>query len=450
MIRCLINSYPTRSSLSRALNTLVATEEFPFGATLVPHKPAPAVVSETTLDNGIKVITRDCHSPIVTMKFSLLGGSSSELPHQKGAAHFLSLAAYSGNKKNTGLRVVRFLESLGSSIKASSDREKITYEVSVLADRVEPVVAGVMSVIASPPHATYVLEEAKESAELAYSAYSQDSQQQLLELLHEAAYGEESGLGSSRFASSVRRIDMEAVLEYRRHTFVSNNLVVTANGISNDKLKVLLSLHGDLLINSSSTTTTASSPYVGGHVRVRVDLDGNNNNNNTNLGVAFPVPSGDAGKPYLLLSELLSSKFQKEKNVSSSSSVFLYNNNNSEGGLLTITTAGTVASATSSLTSAIKMLQQIATTTSSSSSPLEGLVAAKNKVALRRLGDTDAILASLSSSGVGVDGDVRQVSDSSVILSAKSLLKSVPSYAVLGTTAGTPSYAAIHKMISGV
>lgn len=429
MISCLRNSkYFLRN---RSFSTLVATEEFPHSITLIPHKPASAIISETILDNGVKLITRDCHSPIVSLKFSILGGSRSELAHQKGAAHFLSVAAYSGNRKNTGLRIIRFLESLGTSIKASSDREKIVYEVSVMADRVEPVVAGVMSAISSPPHATYVLEEAKEIAELAYLSLSTDYNLQLSELLHEAAYGEVSPLGSSRFATSVKKINMDSVLEYRSTNFVSSNLVVTANGISQDKLKSLMTLHGDLL-PSGPTTPLPSSPYIGGDVRVRVDLDGS-----TNLGLAFPVPVGEAGKPYWIISELLSNKFQKDK-ICASSSVYSY----STGGLLTVTTSGSVSEATRYLQLAVAEIKSIAIQTPS------GINGMKNKVSLSKVSSVDSILSSLSAGGREGSGDLRNVSDSSVSVAAQTILKSIPSYAVLGTTAGTPSYVQINKMLA--
>ena len=63
---------------------------------------------------------------IATLRFAVLGGSSSESGAQKGAANFLAAAAYAGNRRNTGLRVVRFLESLGATFSASADREKVS------------------------------------------------------------------------------------------------------------------------------------------------------------------------------------------------------------------------------------------------------------------------------------------------------------------------------------
>lgn len=114
----------------------------------------------------------DLFSQTVNLQFAVVGGSSTETAAQKGAAHFLSVAAYAGNKKNTGLRFVRFLESLGAEFSATADREKIVYNVSVLSDKVEPVFAALVSAISSPPHAGYILDEVRENAALAYADFN--------------------------------------------------------------------------------------------------------------------------------------------------------------------------------------------------------------------------------------------------------------------------------------
>ncbi len=44
-------------------------------------------------------------------------------------------------------------------------------------------------------------------------------------------------------------------------------------------------------------------------------------------------------------------------------------------------------------------------------------------------------------------GDVRSVTAASVSAAAAAALKSAPAYAVLGATAGTPSYSAITKLL---
>lgn len=68
------------------------------------------------------------HYPqVVSLKFAIIGGSRSESPDQKGAAHFLSTTAFAGAGDTSGLRLVRYLERLGASFSASADKEKVKH-----------------------------------------------------------------------------------------------------------------------------------------------------------------------------------------------------------------------------------------------------------------------------------------------------------------------------------
>ena len=58
------------------------------------------------------------------------------------------------------------------------------------------------------------------------------------------------------------------------------------------------------------------------------------------------------------------------------------------------------------------------------------------------------LVASLRGVSVASLADCRSVSAATVSSAAATALKAVPSYAVLGTTFGTPSYAAVMKMVN--
>jgi predicted Zn-dependent peptidase len=62
---------------------------------------------------------------MVSLKFCIKGGSSSEKAGQKGAAHFLAKSAFVGTSEASGLKMVRFMESIGASFGAYADKEKV-------------------------------------------------------------------------------------------------------------------------------------------------------------------------------------------------------------------------------------------------------------------------------------------------------------------------------------
>lgn len=408
-------------------NAIVATEEFPFPA-VTPKATGPPVISENKLRNGINLVTRDSGNAGVTdLKFAVAGGSGAETDAQKGAAHLLAVSAFAGNGCESGLKVVRSLEELGAVFSASVDREKIVYNVKVMSDLVAPVVSTVMSLIATPPQGTYVLQEMKSSAKIAYDNYEGDFEVKVSDMLHEAAFGEVSTLGAPIFATNLGKLAISDVMDYRTKHFVSENVTITANGISNAALSALVD-EATYMPSAGADTVAATCPYVGGEMRVRADLGGH-----TFLGLAFPTPSGDAAKPFAVLEAMLST----------SSSINTY----SSGGLLSIYSSGSPAEATAGLSSAIAELKAIA-----SKSPAE-VEAAKNKVALSKMlaleGEsvTESLMsATAQSTSIATVGDFSAVSASSISAAASAALKSVPSYAVLGKTAGTPSYATVCAM----
>jgi predicted Zn-dependent peptidase len=128
--------------------TLVATEEYPIKASVTPKPSAPVVIKSNKLASGIQSVSRESSSPVrfsesfaisrrhavfivctqfVALKVAVVGGSSAEGKNAKGAAHFLSKAAFAGSGSHSGLSLVHALESLGANIHAYADKEKVYY-----------------------------------------------------------------------------------------------------------------------------------------------------------------------------------------------------------------------------------------------------------------------------------------------------------------------------------
>lgn len=84
------------------------------------------------------------------------------------------------------------------------------------------------------------------------------------------------------------KLDPSEVLKFRAENFHSGNVIVTGTGISHDTLKQFAEKYLSFL--PEGTVASPHSPYVGGDIRVRRDFDGD-----SYLGLAFPVPQGEAG-----------------------------------------------------------------------------------------------------------------------------------------------------------
>lgn len=416
-------------------SVLSLAEEFPHKAPAAKAAAAP-VVSTTTI-NGARFIVRQRESPVATIKFAVVGGSSVETAAQKGAAQFLAAAAYSGDKNNSALRTIKQLEKLGVKYSAEADREKIVYTATFAADQAAEVLKTYLSILASPAADTDFLEEYRETAKVGYDAFHGCSRAQVLELVHEAAFGETSPLGSSFYSNHVTLSD---VLQYRAQHFVAQNLIVAADGVSADVVKAvaepLLSL-----FPAGKATALPGSAYTGGESRVRVDLGGR-----THVAVGFPVPAGAAGKATHVVHSLLTAQLAAKK-IAAQPFLFSY----TSGGLFGFTVKGKPANIESTLSAAIDELKAIA------NGGVEGhaVGAAKNRVSVANFatlestnGTGNFVHAAVTNHAAGELADVRGVSAADVSAAAKAALKAQTAYAVYGATAGTPSHSTVSKLLA--
>lgn len=297
-----------------------------------------------------------------------------------------------------------------------------------------------------PPHSIVSLvkmfcqyhEEVLPIAQNRFKNHLENPRSRVSELLHEAAFGEESPLGAPSHPLNYDNLDTDAVVVYRDNLFVADNIVVAATGVSHDKLKSLVEAHvqgGEYKAPSTRNTTVelnvsqidkrdtpvvppAASPYVGGVAKQREDLHGD-----VHTGIAFGTPAGAASKAYAVLKTHLATKLGCE-NVA--------HHRYTHGGLITVFGNGEV------IQSAIAELKGIAAGSVDTS-------AAKNKAALSyfvALEGENTACTLLNTYLIG-DGDVRSVTKDDVVNAAKAVLKSAPSYAVVGDTGAAPSHAQV-------
>jgi len=318
------------------------------------------------------------------------------------------------------------------------------YEIECLVDHVAEAVAAVGEVICSPPPSLHTIAETKDTCQIKIDAHKACGTSQLVDLLHEAAYGENTPLGSSMFGSSLDKLEVETILSFRKSNYLTSNLVVSASGIAHDTLKSLVECHLSALPSAPSSSSASSSalpasPYIGGDIKVRVDLDGV-----SHVGVAFPVPAGAAALPYKVLFATLESKIAHSTSIPKGS-LTPFISTYTSGGLIGFTAHGSAAAATGFLEAGVAELKALASAGSASS---VAKVSLEGVLALEGEDSADALLsASVASLSPVAFADVRSLTAADVSNAAKAALAAAPAFAVYGQTAGTPSYATIAKLI---
>jgi predicted Zn-dependent peptidase len=309
------------------------------------------------------------------------------------------------------------------------------FSVNTPAEFVNFAVEKVTDALYSPPQFSHAVDERKSVAALDYDSLVSSPQTALTELLHEAAYGDGTPMGSSLYASDLKKLDVGDVMEYRLRNFKTNNLTVLANGLALTSLET--SVKSFLPSSETPSLTSIPSNFTGGSVRVRADLAGD-----THVAVAFPAQAGSAGKAYTVLKEVLASRLKGSNSVGNYASVFSIPY--SDGGLIgAYCASSSVAGAEELISKVVRELKAIATSCD--------VAMAANKVTLSNMmaleGGCAAADIMLAASVQGLDtmeyADVRDVTAKEVSAAAAAMLKSNPAIAVLGATYGLKSFDSI-------
>ncbi len=412
---------------------LAATEAFSMDINVSPKAAAPVTVKSTKLASGIRIIARDNGSGAANLKFAVMCGSSAESLSEQGSSKLLSVAAFGGSTDRSGLRMCRDLENAGATFSATSDREKIVYSVSCLADKVDEVVGVVSEAITKPigENKFYTLEEtAKETERIIMDARSSDPRAQVEDLLLEAAYGENTAMGKPEYSPNLKHLTADEVMAFRNTHFKTGNLVISASGVPHDTLKGLVDCYFHGMPEGKSTATAVT--YSGGDMKVRTDLDGE-----TYMALGFHSPAGGAST---LLAAKLEDKISGLGVKKGMLSIF------SGNGLVGFIAQGDASAVTKAIEAAVGALKAISTDASVS----DGDKASATLSNFLALEGNDSSGSLLEAAIAGVDpsahADVRKVSAADVSACAKAALAGVPAYAVYGATAGTPSFSTVSKM----
>ena len=103
---------------------------------------APETVTETTLDNGLRVLILEDHrSPIATVQIWYKVGSRNEIPGATGLAHFLEHMMFKGTPTHGKGEFSQTVEENGGQDNAFTTQDVTSYYVNIAADRVSLILS---------------------------------------------------------------------------------------------------------------------------------------------------------------------------------------------------------------------------------------------------------------------------------------------------------------------
>jgi len=365
---------------------------------------------------------------------------------EKGSAHLWASVAFAGTGKQSGLRLMRNLENSGVTVRANAHRERIVLSSSSDASVADFAVSSIAESIMSPPRDNYVITENLRIAEYDRQQLATSPRLQITEMLHEAAYGEWSALGSSVFSDD--HVDVKAARNYRSRVFTPENLVIVSDGgVSHEALKGFVGSAFPVSneMNLASVTAKDKAPpapalnYKGGFLSQRSRLT----NGAALAAVAFPLPSGPKSRAASVVARLLSNSL-KQSGAAHKGAAGAFTSPYSKEGLVGVYASGSQESIKSVISSIAAELKSIAAKVE----PAEAANALSldNFLAFENSGAVDMILTAQTLGLSTADYlDVRNVTAAEVSAAAKDMLSAKITYTVLGNTYGAMSYEEVAK-----
>jgi len=264
------------------------SDEFPDLPSTSPAAASASNTSITTLPTGLTIVTEDaCTTSTVTLTYPT-AGSSSESPHETGAALANKCLAFKSGSGLSSALILRTLENGGAATFSEAGRSGASVGFTCAPDKMETLIPLLATectfekwdVVAAKKNASVIVEEAMSSAQTV-----------LTESLYSAAYGPQSNLGKSFYAEGA---STDAIIAFRKENYGMNGAILSATGVSDHDAFVKSVSDGLAGANPGPATiedeeTATASAYIGGETRLFAPSSGY-----THLALGFEGPAASS------------------------------------------------------------------------------------------------------------------------------------------------------------
>lgn len=251
--------------------------EFPGMPELTPasnkSKPETKV---TTLPNGLRVASEENYGQVTALGMFVDAGSRYETDANNGISHLMEHMAFKSTENRSHLRLVRDIEDIGGQMAAASAREFMIFQGECLREYVEKAVDILADTIVRPKLAPWDIDEQRKVIGYDLENMEANAQSVLTELLHGAAYGEQSPLGRSLWcpARNLNKLGEDELRAYLQSHFTAPRMVLSAAGVEHDRLVDLASKYFEDLPTQPANgvaPVTETAKYIGGERRMTAD-----------------------------------------------------------------------------------------------------------------------------------------------------------------------------------
>ncbi len=197
---------------------------------------------KSLLPNGVRIISETVPGvKSVTLGVWVGAGSRFEQETNQGISHFIEHLLFKGTEKRTARDIAESIDAVGGQLNAFTAKEYTCYYVKVLATQIDFAMELLSDMILASRFAPEDIVREREVVWEEYNMY-EDTPDELIHDLHLADIWPANALGRNILGNnqSLGVLNREMVLEYYRHFYTPDNLVIAAAGnLDHDKLTEL-------------------------------------------------------------------------------------------------------------------------------------------------------------------------------------------------------------------
>jgi len=188
---------------------------------------SPATV--TTLQNGVRIATRESFSEMASMGIFVNAGTRDETKETAGAAHLLEHLAFSGTEKRSKAQLEMEVESMGGLLSMTAGREQSSYKMSLPAADIAQGVDILSDIVTQMPVGN--LDRDKESILRTIEESEKPNKQVLDDRLHMCAF-RDTALGYSAIGpfDGLESLTPEHLSNFLSANYTGSNMVLAAVG----------------------------------------------------------------------------------------------------------------------------------------------------------------------------------------------------------------------------
>lgn len=238
--------------------------------------PAPVLTRPkaefSKLENGLKIASIDKQGLTAHVGLYVNTGSRFETSANFGVSHMVSLMSYHSTAHLSHLRTVKTLEQLGANATATckAGREEVVYQVDVMREFVPLVVPLMIGNVLFPRLLPWEVKAASKKVKEARAALEKDPDAMVSELLHKAAYCNNT-LGLSPLASerSLAYFTPETIRSFMLDHFAPERMVLVGVNVAHSELsKWAMRSFADYNAIPLKQRPAAKAKYTGGDLRL--------------------------------------------------------------------------------------------------------------------------------------------------------------------------------------